>query len=234
MLVKTKAIILRNTNYSESSVISRMYTREYGIRTYMLNGVRKGKGSIRPSMIQPISLVHLDAYEKPNAGIQRIKELKNRPLLVNIQSDMLKKTVALFLIETINYSIQEEACEPELFDLLEQHILKVEEEEVAPDYPIRFLLELSTHLGFAPQGRSTVHTPYFDLANGQFVSTMGELTVSEKESEALSRFWLEQCDTLAPSGLRKACLQLLLKYYQIHLHKNSGIRSVDILSELLN
>ena len=91
MLAKTRAIVLRNTNYSESSVISKMYTREFGMRTYLLQGVKKGKSPIRPSMIMPLSLVEMDVYEKATSNLNRVKELKSSPALLNIQDDIYIK-----------------------------------------------------------------------------------------------------------------------------------------------
>ena len=56
MITKTKAIVLRNTNYGESSIISKMYTREFGVRTYILQSIRKGKSAI----ITPLLSLHLN------------------------------------------------------------------------------------------------------------------------------------------------------------------------------
>ena len=81
MYVKTKGIILKNTNYSESSLITKIYTQTSGLKTFMLRGVRKGKASIRSSMIQPLSIVSLDFFQKPNTTIFNVKELKNTPVL---------------------------------------------------------------------------------------------------------------------------------------------------------
>ena len=139
MLAKTKAIVLRNTNYRENSVICKMYTREYGMRTYILQSIRKGKAAIKPSMIQPLSLVQMVAYEKPNVGINRIKELKNVPLLMEIHDDIIKKSIALFLVEILNQCITEEQCEEELFDFIEKKILALESGDAPKYFPISFL-----------------------------------------------------------------------------------------------
>jgi DNA repair protein RecO (recombination protein O) len=236
MLAKTKAIVLKNTNYSESSVISKMYTREFGLRTYMINGVRKGKSAIRPSMIQPLSLVQLDVYEKPNASINRIKELKNIPILHNIHADMLKKTIALFLIEILNYSLEEELCELELFDFVEGEILNLENEEVIATFPIEFLLSFSHFLGFQPQGRFSDSTPYFNLHEGIFVPLQDERCTDLNISKAISGLLSQSNEPkgMLPAKTRRECLNAVLMYYQTHIARSKQIKSVDILTELLN
>ncbi len=236
MLAKTRAIVLKNTNYSESSVISKMYTREFGLRTYMINGVRKGKSAIKPSMILPLSIVEMDVYEKPSSSINRIKELKNRPLLHNIHADMVKKTIALFLIEMLNYSIEEELCEFELFDFVEQAIVNLESNDVHSTFPITFLLQFSEYLGFQPQGQYSAQTPYFNLIDGVFAQQASERCASLEVSKAISdllRNHDTQSSNFAPD-IRRTCLKTLIQYYQVHLARNKSIKSVDILSELLN
>lgn len=233
MIAKTKAIILKNTNYSESSIISKMYTREFGVRTYILQSVRKGKASVRPSMIQPLSLVEMDVYEKTTRSIGRVKELKNTPLLVNIHSDMMRKSIAIFYIEVLNHCITEELCEEDLFDFLEEQILQLETTESLSFLPLRFLLKLTTYLGVQPQGLYSTKTPYLSIQEGVFVHQMGTDTLSNEESELVAHLMLTTSTTGGSTSIRKSVLKQLIRYFQYHVMKNKEIKSVDILSDLL-
>lgn len=233
MIAKTKAIILRNTNYGESSIISKMYTREFGVRSYILQSVRKGKSAVRPSMIQPLSIVQMDVYEKNNAKLGRVKELKNTPLLLNIQDDMLRKSIALFYIEVLNQCITEELCEEDLFDFLESQILLLENTKTLSYLPPKFLLSLSSFLGVQPQGTFSHSTPYLSVLQGVFVREQGTDTFTQEES-AFVYHLLHTADTSGGNtALRKVVLKQLIRYYQHHVMKNKEIKSVDILAELL-
>ncbi len=237
MLAKTRAIVLRNTNYSESSVISKMYTREFGMRTYLLQGIKKGKSAIRPSMIQPLSVLQMDVYEKSSSNLNRVKELKSSPALINIQDDILKKSVAMFMLEIINQCIIEEQCEAELYDFLEAQILRLEKEETLAWFPIQFLLSLTPYLGVEPQGEFSKNTPYFSLNEGIFVQQYGINVTNEAIAEKLSLLLhptLENQKIKINSNERKDILQALVQYFQIHITKNKQIKSIDILAELLN
>lgn len=233
MIAKTKAIILKNTNYSESSIISKMYTREFGVRTYILQSVRKGKASVRPSMIQPLSLVEMDVYEKTTRSIGRVKELKNTPLLVNIQSDMMRKSIAIFYIEVLNLCITEELCEEDLFDFLEIQILQLENTSSLAFLPLRFLLQLSSYLGVQPQGSYTKMTPYLSIHEGIFVHQMGTDTLSNEESQLVTHLMQTTSTTGGNAAIRKSVLKKLIRYYQYHVIKSNEIKSVDILADLL-
>jgi DNA repair protein RecO (recombination protein O) len=212
-----------------------MYTREFGVRTYILQSIRKGKSAIKPSMIQPLSLVDLDIYEKPNSSINRIKELKNNPLLMDIQDSVPKKTVALFLLELLNQCIVEEQYEEELFDFIAAQIIFLEREPLNALFPINFMLRLTYYLGIEPQGEFSIDTPYLSLEEGIFLEQSGVSTVSKEISELISLLANNSNWSLISinSDLRREGLNQLIKYYQYHITKNKKMKSVEILSELL-
>ena len=234
MLTKTKAIVLRNTNYSETSVISKMYTRELGVRTYMLQGVKRKKSAISPAMIQPLSLLELDAYDKPNSGINRVKEMKTSHLLVNIHESIVKKAVALFLVEILNQCLIEEHFEYELFDFIEEQILMLEREENMALFPIQFLSKLTVHLGVQPQGVYSSVTPYLNLEEGVFEASSGLYPIGPSASKIVSESMSEYPILTYSAKERKEALDAILMYYQIHITKNKQIKSASILTEILN
>ena len=43
MLSTTRGIVLSHINYSETSVIAKVYTENYGLQSYILKGIRKSK-----------------------------------------------------------------------------------------------------------------------------------------------------------------------------------------------
>jgi DNA repair protein RecO (recombination protein O) len=234
MLSKTRAIVFRNTNYSESSVISKMYTREFGLRSYMFKGIKRGKSAIKPAMILPLSIVDMDVYNRPNSNINSVKDLKPTLLLIDTQLDMAKKSVALFMIELLNQCITEEQCEEKLFDFIEAEILDLEISLLSPLKPIVFMLKLADHLGVMPNGYHSKITPYLCLEQGRFVSDIGIHTSSIPVSNLLSELKSENAVTQVDSSIRREALNQVIKYYQYHITKNKKLNSVEILAELLS
>ena len=235
MIAKTRAIILKNTNYSDNSIISKMYTRQFGLRTYIFQSIRKGKSAVRPSMIQPLSLVQMDVYEKANSNIQRVKELKNEPMLLSIQDSIAKKSVAMFMIEMLNLCITEEQCDEHLFDFLEEYILKLESNSVGSVFPTLFLLELTKFLGVEPQGKFSATQPYFSLEQGVFTYIEETDSLTIQLSELLSLLMERKTvDYNKVARTTKASLlNAMVRYYQYHLIKGKKVKSIGILSELL-
>ncbi len=54
MLHKTRGIIFKTTDYSESSVIVQIFTEKFGLQSYMINGVKKPRAKIRQNSLQPL------------------------------------------------------------------------------------------------------------------------------------------------------------------------------------
>ena len=76
MIKKTGGIVLGSIKYKDTSLIVKIFTRELGLKSYLINGVRvQGKGS-KSALYQPLTLLDLVVYDKENASLQRISDAK--------------------------------------------------------------------------------------------------------------------------------------------------------------
>ena len=65
MLVTTEALVLSKTNYSETSLIVRCYTRSDGIKSYIVKSAKQGrKGNKTTALFQPLHQC-FQPYRKP-------------------------------------------------------------------------------------------------------------------------------------------------------------------------
>ena len=229
--------MLKNIAYGEHSVISRIYTRDLGLRSYIINGVRKPKSKINMAILQPLNLLDLEVYEKESSDLQRIKEIKCVPILYAIHEDFKKRGVALFMVELLNLCLQSEEGEATLYDLIESYVLRLESEGEATSMPIFFTLALSREFGIEPHGRYSEQTPYFDLVNGQYQPIPGGHSLSAERSQLLYLFQLmERSSSYTPVGRtdRREILDALIAYFQIHLLKQREFKSLDVLKEVMD
>jgi len=90
MLHKTRGIALKVTNYSESSVVAQIFTEEFGLQSFLINGARKPKAKVRASLLQPLHVLDMVVYHKDNKSLQRIAEARQSPLLQEIPYDIVK------------------------------------------------------------------------------------------------------------------------------------------------
>lgn len=241
MLSKCRGIVFRTVDYSESSVILHCYTDLFGLQSYLLNGVRKGKGTIRPSHLMPLNLLEMEVYHQQNKSLQRIRELKCTPPLHQLQFFMAKRTIAMFLSELLSRSIHEEAHpDPDLFEYLFNTIQLLDLAEGSlGNFPLCFLVQFSKYLGFAPKDNRSDELPVFHLKLGEFVSGAPESEIiSGAAANALQYFLKEgfnHWQTPALSGeQRRYLLGKLISFLQEHRVISGNLRSPAVLHVVLD
>ena len=107
MLHKIRGIVIKTTDYSESSVVAQIFTDKFGLQSYLINGVKKTKSKIKSNMLQPLHLLEMVVYHKPTGNLQRISELRNQPVLQSIPYDTIKSSLALFINEVLYKSLKQ-------------------------------------------------------------------------------------------------------------------------------
>ncbi|MFZ4798198.1 MAG: DNA repair protein RecO [Bacteroidia bacterium] len=242
MLTKTKAIVIKTIDYSENSVILKCFTEQYGLQSYLINGVKNKKGAIKPSHLLPLNLLDLDVYHQLNKNLQRIKELKCQPILNNIHYDLLKSSIGIFMGEVLNKTIQaENQADKNLFEFLFTVIqyLDLTQQSLA-NFPVYFMLQLSQYLGFNPKLNYSEINNSFDLEEGIFKATLfGDIKVVESH---LAEYWFDLCkvnfDSFSQIEINKThrneLLNHVMLYYKIHIDGFNELKSNKVLVEVLS
>lgn len=241
MLHKTKGIVLQTINYSDTSLIARIYTQRFGLQPYMVNGARGKKAKIKANVLQPLTLVDMVVYHKEKNSLQRISEIKNDPPFTSIPYNFVKTSIAIFVNELLCKAIKEEEPNDRLFDFLHSsvQILDLEHDSCA-NFHLCFMIQLSKYLGFFPQGRACAETPYFDLQEGTFIAKEPMHPYFLYPVHAQLLWQLVQADYSSASALsihktqRKELLEKLVLYYELHLPSLREINSHRILEEVMS
>ena len=118
MLVSTEGIVLHFIKYGESSVIATIYTRDYGRQSYLVNAARSKKSQNKASLLQPLFLVDMIAYQKQSRELHRIKELRSHQVYQNIPFEITKSSLSIFIAEVLYKSINEQESYPEMYDFI--------------------------------------------------------------------------------------------------------------------
>src|SRR5688572_1364731 len=175
MLHSTRGIVLKSVKYSETSVISTVYTRKFGRQTYMINGVRSVKSRNRQTLVQPLTLLEMVVYYRSNKNIQRIKEISFHHLFTSLPFNIIKSSQGLFLSEVMMKVLREEEKDEIIYDFLENEIIRLDElEKPDPDFQLIFLTRFAEHFGFGPHpppSDNESDRQFFDLREGIFMST---------------------------------------------------------------
>jgi len=237
LLHKTRGIVFRSIKYSNTSIISTIYTELFGLQTYIINGARSAKSKKAP-LFQPATILDLVVYRKENKNIQHIKEMKVDVLYRTLPLQVVRSSVALFIIETLLKCIHEEEANPALFGFIVDILTYLDECKTVPALlPQYFLLGLSKHLGFYPHDKFTEATPYFNMREGHFAEKESlQYSLSASMSKLFSELKEINRDELEaihlPYPQRKELLDMLVIFYTLHVENFKRLKSLEVLEEV--
>lgn len=240
MLIKTRGIIFRAIKYSETSIITDVYTEEKGLRTYIISGVRTKKSKVSAGLLQVMTLVDLIVYHRDDKDMQRIKEIKAAHVFQSIPFDVRKGAIGMFMVELARKAIREQEENQSLFTFLFRTFQHLDEtKEPIGNLHLSFMIGLSAYLGFLPEGEATTAKPFFDLREGIFTAESPHHIYVLKEKMALlfSQFLktnTEFCHHISINRSdRNDLLHQLITFYRLHIENLQQINSHLILKEIL-
>jgi DNA repair protein RecO (recombination protein O) len=151
MTHKTKGIVLRTIKYGETSLIVTVFTELFGVQTYMVNGIRTAKKSgAKAAMYQPAALLEMEVYNNELKSMHRIKECNWSVLYKNILSDVIKNSIALYMVELLYKTLKQPEQNADLFYFCEDVFLELDSSTdiIAANFPLYFTLHLAGFFGF--------------------------------------------------------------------------------------
>lgn len=241
MLHKVRGIVLKTTNYSESSVIVQVLTDKFGMQSYLINGVKKPKAKIKMNMLQSLHLLDMVVYHKANTNIQRVSEVRQTPVFKSIPYDMVKTSIVIFLNEVLYKSIRQQSADEDLFDYIFNSVAWFDEvEEISPNFHLSFLLKLTRFLGFAPNQKRRNDQVYFDLQEGEFFSRVPIHANYLQLDDALQFISLfntpleKNSEIKLANTQRRFLLDKILVFYALHTASFGTVQSHKILETLLS
>jgi len=241
MLHKVRGIVLKTTNYSESSVVVQVFTDKFGMQSYLINGVKKPKAKIKMNMLQSLHLLDMVVYHKTNTNIQRVSEVRQTPVFKSIPYDVVKSSMVIFLNEVLYKSIRQQSTDESLFDYIFNSIAWFDEhQEAYPNFHLSFLLKLTRFLGFSPNERRRPDQIFFDLQEGEFLSRQpvhANFLLLDDALHFISLFNspLEKISEIKLSNVqRRFLLDKILVFYTLHTASFGEVQSHKILETLLS
>ena len=230
-LEKTEAIVLGAIKYRETSLIVKFYTREFGLLSGLINGVRtaNAKARTKAALFQPMQQLHIVIYYKPDGDLHRISEARLSYNYETLPYDARKRITAVFLQEILTKVLQEQYTSPDLYQFIIQSLQAYDQNEgFVNSFHLYFMMQLSRFLGFMP-----------DSANAFFEELISHKAIVpgaaiSEEYEAVE-ILLKPEPTFVPNltrELRRQLLDHLLLLYKIHNEGFGNLKSLPILQSL--
>lgn len=233
MLLSTPGLVLHTTNFSESSVIVKVFTRALGVRSYIIKGARTSRSRTKMNLLQPLSYLDLVVYNSAKSNINYIKEMRPAEPFPNLTASPLCTSVVFFMDELLYKVLREEEPYPALFDHTVQCLRQMEfSGSVTPSFPIHYLLVTAHHIGISPLDNYSPRTPYFSLEEGQFVAHAATPLLDAQQSQLLHQY-LKGAEGSVPLSERREIINLLIKHFQIHLADFKHFNSHEVLHAVL-
>ncbi len=246
MLLSTQGLVLHTTKYAESSIVAKIFTRELGLCSYIIKGVRNKNGRNKQNLLQPLSHLDMTVYNNPKKQLQYIKEMHPSAQYGTLHTDAVKMALVFFMDEVLYKSLKEAEPNQPLFDYAVERLAQLNSSDGAASFPIDFLIHTARHLGIAPLDNYSRREPLFNLKEGRFLASPS--VVSSQTSDAdyfldtLSSTNFHYCLSCSlsntpmsqlSSSQRNSTLNNLLEYYHVHLSDFHNFTSHEILHAVL-
>jgi DNA repair protein RecO (recombination protein O) len=219
MLQKIQGIVLFSVKYSESGLVTHIYTNKFGRQSFITNSTRKKKGLTNAYLFHPLSLLEIEVDYKENRDIQKIIEARYFYIFNQIYFDVRRSTIAMFLGEILDRSIRESEPNIKLFEFINNAVQLLDIQEGIENFHLVFLAQLSKFLGFHPGVD-------FELKNRNLLAP---------EFHRILTISLTEINTLNFSkSIRRELLNLILELYKEHITETATLRSLKVLRELFD
>lgn len=227
-LKKTRGLVISFIRYRETSIIVKIFTRDLGFKSYIVNSARTKGAKSKMAFYQPLTLLDLVVYDKEGVGLNRVSEVKLSKAYEKIPFDHQRSAIAMFIGEVLGKSIYQDYRNEEFFDFLENAFgLLDREEAILVHFPLVFLYETSRYLGFAPNDAASFFDELLDeiQASDELKEEMDYLDLLINESF--------DCTEKIHAVSRKKLLDHFLLFYTKHLDLQYDWKSVNILRQIM-
>lgn len=234
MIRKTEGIVLRTLKYQENHLITTVFTENFGMQSFIIKGYHSARSRRKHSYFQPLSIVQLVFFYKETQSLQKISDSKLGYLLHTIQTDPVKLSLGLTMVEVFYDTVKEEATNESLYRFLKAVILALDESSRHLIHLfLFFLVQLPKYLGFFPLDQSN-NSQYvtFDAESGILSAVNKPHAVGALLREFMNSD-LQSCQQIfIDRGIKRDFITMLFKYYQFHIDGFKYPQTLKVFAEI--
>lgn len=228
--------------YREASLIVDIFTRDLGLRSYIVNGIRKSSSKKSASTLQVTNFLDIIAYDNKDADqLNRLKEFKLAKYHDGIYSNPIKSMIAQFMIEVLRKCVRDYNENVELYEFMEDWFAHLNETTNSlANCLLVFLVQLADLMGIGFSNEDITKSEYFDLQEGEFISHLPEhkyylsgthstylKLVIQSNRENMHEFNIQ-------SRFRSQLLDELIVFYRLHIESFGELKTLDILRSIMS
>lgn len=224
------AVVLSRISYSENSIIVKVFTKESGLQSFLVQGAKKKKGV----HFFPLELMEIEFFKRNENQLGKLTSIESTNSLLEIISNPLKSSIAFFVAEVLSKMLRENHPDKKLFHFLQEEITWLNHSEEMGNYLIWFLAQLTIIEGFQPEIYD-MNPRYFELQDGKFCNSLPFNPAYLEESwlhwltDSLTEEKLIFLSTPIPKEERQLALDAWIHYFEFHVTGFKNIKSLEII-----
>lgn len=151
MIVHTPAIVFKSVDYSESSKIVTLFTREHGKIAVIARGAKKPKSKYA-NLLEPGNILDVVYYYKSSRSVQTISEAGYLQKTLNIRLDFEKMATMMSSVELIAQLLHDNEVNEPLFDFTQTFLTWLNDTDIEPALVFPYLqIRLADLMGLGLQ-----------------------------------------------------------------------------------
>lgn len=204
MIVKSQGIVLKQFPFSDTSIIVKILTREYGLVSLIVKGAKTKKGG-KAALLQPINQVDISFYYKENKTLFTLKDCRLLFSPDALVFGIYKSAISSFIIEILNNTVgSENDTDTHLYDFIAYSFEYLKQREVTSHFHLSFLFQFAQKLGI-------------------------DISMSDSVDKELMSY---ENPSSIPKIKRKEYLNELLLHYKTHIPNFKEINSIEIFEKI--
>jgi len=237
MEITRNGIILNKIKYGDNAIICNVYTNEQGKQSYLINNSIYKKN--KTIYLNPLQIIEFEINYKNGKKLQAIKSTSQNYVYKNLPFNVYKSSIAVFISQLLNYVIQEEAPNKELYEFIEQSVIFLDNtSDSIANFHLFFMINLSRFLGYYPNDNYSKSNCYFDLKQAQFTDISSNNTTGPNVGRVIHKLLKTKVSTLNELKLdhssRNTILNTLLHFFELHNDKRFNIKSLKVIREIFS
>mgnify|MGYP006077909175 FL=1 len=228
---KTKGIVLRKVDYSETSIILSVLSPNDGVKSFIYQGAKRKKK--KGNLITSLAQISIEYYQRNDSDLAKISNVEPTIIYKSIPFDPYKSSIVFFMNEVLNNTLRDNEKNSELYGFLENILQVLDLSDHVANYPIKFLYRLTQYLGFYPhEVESPVYLDLRECSYTKYEPNHGAY-LSKRNSLLLLQFSGMKFDGDNDPDIdlktRRELVYDLLKYYHVVFENFKPIQSLAVL-----
>ena len=226
MKTVVEVIVLELKNYSESSLWVCFFSKENGVQNGIIKGGKKKR--TKPSIL---GFYNFTIYRHSESGLQTVVNLERTIPLDEIYCSPQKVLIAFFMSDSYKSILVNCGTDSTFFDFIKTQVLKLKQVDKTGPFPVVFLAELISYLGYPPLNPSG-SVESFDPLNGVFNPNSPSLqTIHEKVVVEEIHFIFNEQERVLLNP--KKVFDALINYAIQHVPGYNRNKSIEVIKDVL-